>query len=318
MGFFDDYRASLKPIEVEEPIDRYFHRPIAYVLAKLCAAIGVSADAVTMSSIAFGVAGGVCVVWPFPWHAQVAALLVFISVICDCADGQIARMTGKSSPFGRMLDGCADAVVTVAVAPATVWMVAKTNAGSNLQLGVLAALGVATMVTSSFHTAMYDHYKNVWQHFTKPGFADGEDLEEYEARWSAAPPEQRTWLHRRFRWLYRFYLKNLEDVARGFDPALPPAARRLPPYAPEHDAIWRRRAARVWSLLRQQFGFGSLMFGLTIVNLTGTGRLALVYMAYRLVFLNLLFYAVIRPMQRRASAAAMDDVEALGAWRRPV
>jgi len=35
MGFWSRYRASLKPLEVEEPIDIFVHRPIAYVAARM-------------------------------------------------------------------------------------------------------------------------------------------------------------------------------------------------------------------------------------------------------------------------------------------
>jgi len=45
----------------------------------------------------------------------VAGLLVFLSAVFDCADGQLARMRKSSSPFGRMLDGIADLVVSIAV-----------------------------------------------------------------------------------------------------------------------------------------------------------------------------------------------------------
>ena len=35
MGLLQRYLASLKPLEVEEPIDVYVHRPVAYGVARL-------------------------------------------------------------------------------------------------------------------------------------------------------------------------------------------------------------------------------------------------------------------------------------------
>ena len=51
MGFWDAYFRSLKPLEVEEPIDVWVHRPPAYVLARILLPTPVSPNAVTFGSI---------------------------------------------------------------------------------------------------------------------------------------------------------------------------------------------------------------------------------------------------------------------------
>ncbi len=48
---------------------------------------------------------------------EVAALLVFLAMVFDALDGQVARMTNQTSAFGAQLDSLAD-VVTFGVAPA--------------------------------------------------------------------------------------------------------------------------------------------------------------------------------------------------------
>src|SRR5689334_20754172 len=110
MGFWSGYRASLKPLEVEEPIDVYVHRPLAYLLARACFRLPVSPDAITALSIVAGVASAVVLVCSFPHHLQVGGALLFASAVLDCADGQLARMRKTSSVFGRMLDGVADSI----------------------------------------------------------------------------------------------------------------------------------------------------------------------------------------------------------------
>src|SRR5258706_12046514 len=107
MGFWLGYRASLKPLEVEEPIDVYIHRPLSYLLARACFRLPISPDFITLSSIVFGLASAAALLATFPHHLQVGGLLLFGSAVLDCADGQLARMRGTSSMFGRMLDGVA-------------------------------------------------------------------------------------------------------------------------------------------------------------------------------------------------------------------
>src|SRR5712671_6044185 len=120
MGFWAGYWASLKPLEVEEPIDIYVHRPLAYVLARACYSLPISPDAITGLSILAGIASAISLLSTFPYHLQIGGLLLFGSAVLDCADGQLARMRGTSSLFGRMLDGTADLFTVGAAAPATV------------------------------------------------------------------------------------------------------------------------------------------------------------------------------------------------------
>ena len=51
------------------------------------------------------------------WHLDNAAIAIGFAVLFDGLDGQVARLTGTSSDFGRELDSLAD-VITFGVAPA--------------------------------------------------------------------------------------------------------------------------------------------------------------------------------------------------------
>ena len=50
-------------------------------------------------------------------YFEVAAILVFVAMVCDALDGRVARMTGQTSNFGAQLDSLAD-MVTFGVVPA--------------------------------------------------------------------------------------------------------------------------------------------------------------------------------------------------------
>src|SRR6185503_21224686 len=70
MSFWSGYWASLKPREVEETIDVYVHRPLAYVLARALYPLPISPDVVTALSILAGIASAVSLLVPFPHHLQ--------------------------------------------------------------------------------------------------------------------------------------------------------------------------------------------------------------------------------------------------------
>jgi hypothetical protein len=259
---------------------------------------------VTMMSIVFGLVAGGSLLWAYPWHLQVAGLAIFLSAVFDCADGQLARLRGTSSALGRMLDGVADfVVVTCAVGGGIYWMACKYQQAPWLA-AVLVALGVATAVTGSFHTSMYDHFKNVFLRFTVPGCRDGEDLESAKRRYEAG--QNRDSLGARIAWpIYLFYLASQEKVVRAFDPHTFWSIDRTPAYDRRYAAIYRRRATAAMRVWKSCFGFGSLVFGLAVA--IGFDVLEY-YVLARLVLQNLLFYGYLRPLQRRASQQAFEEM----------
>ena len=303
MGFWSGYRASLKPLEVEEPIDIYVHRPLAYVLARACFRLPISPDAITLFSIVFGLASAASLVFEFPHHLQLGGFLLFGSAVLDCADGQLARMRGTSSVFGRMLDGVADLFTVGAAAPATVWVIFRSLEAPLWQWLAVVGLCVLTMVTSSFHTTMYDHYKNVFLRLTGP-FQEGEDYESARARREAKT--SLSFIEKLSYPIYLFYLKSQRDYVMKFDPGTSARLTMFPAYEEGRGAIYRACAGRAMNVWRTVYGFGSMVFGLALFNSIGHPE---IYLVYRLVALNAGFYLYLRPLQRRVSREAFQKMK---------
>lgn len=107
--------ATLKSTETEDWFDMHVMRPLSYLWACLFARMGVHPNTVTILSMIIG--GGSCV---FFIHGSyyyeginglifnvIAIFLLLWAALFDCTDGQLARMTGKKSRLGRILDGTA-------------------------------------------------------------------------------------------------------------------------------------------------------------------------------------------------------------------
>ena len=78
--------------------------PVAHLLIRL----GVSADAVTLVGT-LGVCAGALVFFP-QGELLTGVLVISAFVFSDLLDGYMARMTGKSSPFGAFLDSTLDRI----------------------------------------------------------------------------------------------------------------------------------------------------------------------------------------------------------------
>ena len=104
-SFSELLKASFKSEDTEEWLDVHFTRPIGLAFALMWEKLGVHPNAITILSIFLGVGAG----WMFQYDDNVSniggVVLLMFANFCDSTDGQLARLTGKKTLVGRVLDG---------------------------------------------------------------------------------------------------------------------------------------------------------------------------------------------------------------------
>lgn len=98
-----------RPRELQDPLNHYLYHPLAWQLARLLAKTPLSPNMVSVFGAAMVVAAGLAYVgldWPV--SAAIGMALHMGWHVVDGADGDLARMTGRSSPIGEMVDGLCD------------------------------------------------------------------------------------------------------------------------------------------------------------------------------------------------------------------
>ena len=152
---------TLKSQDTEEWIDLIFYRPIGYRWALFFKKINVSPNTVTIFSIILGVAAGVMFYFTNLWVNIIGMILLVWANTYDSTDGQLARMTGKYSRIGRILDGAAGDIWFITIYAA---ICLRLMPEWSFWIWVLAA------VAGYFHTkqaAMADYLRNVHLLFVK-------------------------------------------------------------------------------------------------------------------------------------------------------
>ena len=104
-SFSELLKASFKSEDTEEWLDVHFTRPIGLAFALMWEKLGVHPNAITILSIFLGVGAG----WMFHYDDFMSnvwgVVLLMFANFCDSTDGQLARLTGKKTLVGRVLDG---------------------------------------------------------------------------------------------------------------------------------------------------------------------------------------------------------------------
>jgi phosphatidylglycerophosphate synthase len=131
--------AVRKPASLDGLVSRYLNRPLSRPLARLLAHTPVTPNQVTLLStlIAFG-AG-----WLLVGGANIlAAVAIHASSVVDGVDGDLARLTGRSSRFGAVLDAVLDRYADAAILGGMAWWALQHERyAAALLLGLVALTG---------------------------------------------------------------------------------------------------------------------------------------------------------------------------------
>ena len=106
-SFKELLKLSFKSEDTEEWLDVHFTRPIGLAFALFWNRLDVHPNVITIISIFLGVGAGVMFSYTDLMHNIYGVLLLMFANFCDSTDGQMARITGKKTLIGRMLDGFA-------------------------------------------------------------------------------------------------------------------------------------------------------------------------------------------------------------------
>lgn len=155
----------------DEPLDAYVNRPLAGLLVRAVSETSVSPNQLTLVSACLGTAAGVCFAWSpvQPQLAVVGALSLFLSMVFDCSDGQLARIRGGGSVLGRILDGYADYWVALVVHLGMLLAAAQTGVvlfGHTLNGLERFLLFLAAGVSMGVNAGRFDFYKHRFLAYT--------------------------------------------------------------------------------------------------------------------------------------------------------
>jgi phosphatidylglycerophosphate synthase len=152
------YRESLKP--ADSLFNLYVARPPAAIVVAALSRTRATPNQVTFVSIAVFALAMVALVALPGWLGLLAGVaLVEVSYVFDCADGQLARLTKRSSPVGALLDFLMDelkAYLLVAGIALRWWLHDGGGVAALLYgLGTLVIIGSALALTKFVRTPEY-------------------------------------------------------------------------------------------------------------------------------------------------------------------
>ena len=127
----------------DSPFTTFAVSPWSKYVAWWASRRGLTPNQVTLASLAVAVVAGACCATGTRWGYVAGAVLLQASFGLDCADGQLARLTGRFSEFGGWLDAMVDRLKEYAVYAGLA--LGSARAGDEVWLLAVAALVLQTL-----------------------------------------------------------------------------------------------------------------------------------------------------------------------------
>ena len=187
---------SHKGRSVEEWVDLHFFRPIGIRIARALLPTGISADQVTLWSLVIGLVAGHLFAYRDHWTNLIGFGLFVVSDVFDSADGQLARLRGTSTRFGRVLDGNNDNLRFVNLYFHLIYRLVHTGYWWPGAFLLVAAAGLA----HTFQSAAIDFVRNAYLSIGVGGRGELDLPEDLD------PAPRGSWLQRFGARVYRDYV----------------------------------------------------------------------------------------------------------------
>jgi phosphatidylglycerophosphate synthase len=118
-------RRPTRPRELQDALNYHLYHPLAWQLARVLARTALTPNVVSVIGGCFVVAAGIAYSQPgWPLSALIGMVLHMTWHVVDGADGDLARMTGRTSPIGEMVDGLCDYISHIILYLTLGWLLA--------------------------------------------------------------------------------------------------------------------------------------------------------------------------------------------------
>ncbi len=208
--------STFKSADTEEWLDVVFTRKIGYRFARLFERLGIHPNTVTVISMFLGALSGAFFFSRADstrgiMYNVIGILLLMTANFLDSADGQLARMTGKKTRLGRILDGAAGDVWFISIYFALCCrLFHQTIPFTTIEWGwtAFAVAAVSSLYCHARQCGLADYYRNIHLFF-----ASGKSASELDS--SAQQRE----ICRNTRWrddsVWKFFLILYVNYTRG-------------------------------------------------------------------------------------------------------
>ena len=213
----------MKSRDVESDFELYVTRTPGYLWAMLFQRLHVHPIAVTLMGIVIGAASAIFFYYD-DLHLNLIGMLMLIwANWYDCADGQLARMTGQRTLIGRILDGFAGDVWFFFI-----YLAILLRLWPEWGIGIFLLEAWAGLYCHTRQCALGDYYRNIhlWAVYGREG-SELDSSDRQRQRMQSLRWDSKDWFEKLYLFFYIRYTRSQEQQTPAFQ-RLRPLFEKLP------------------------------------------------------------------------------------------
>lgn len=208
VSFKKGLKSTLKSEDTEGFFEIYVTRSSGYLWALFFKKLGVHPNVVTIISIILGMLAGYMFYFDDLRHALLGIFLLIWANWYDCADGQLARMTGKKSLLGRVLDGFAGDLWFFSI---YFFICLRLTDTWGIYIWLLAAF--SGFICHSKQCALADYYRNIHMFFQKGNINSEFGKSSVQVKKMKSLSWKSDWFEKLYLFFYIKYTKSQESLS---------------------------------------------------------------------------------------------------------
>lgn len=303
------FETVIKSRDVEDPVNTWVHRPLAYGFVALFHRTSLTPNQITFIALVVGLSAGVCWLIGTPEFMVAGGALLWTSAILDGADGILARAKDMQSELGRAFDGLSDMIVAQATVLPAAYHIWITD-----QNPVHIPLMVVALFSSIAQVYTYDYYKEFYGNALNRHWNGRYRALAYVKAQAQRARDEGAPFHVRFAWnSYVTMLEGQLNIIKRLDRRAALRSEQQWPAGDDVAEIYKKHnygPIRIWVMV-------SLCPHTYLIAICGMFDRLDLYMWFRGVVVNIVYIIGII-WQRRATTKTLADLEALGKLPTPL
>lgn len=213
----------MKSRDVESDFELYVTRTPGYLWAMLFQRLHVHPIAVTLMGIVIGAASAIFFYYDDLRLNLIGMLMLIWANWYDCADGQLARMTGQRTLIGRILDGFAGDVWFFFI-----YLAILLRLWPEWGIGIFLLEAWAGLYCHTRQCALGDYYRNIhlWAVYGREG-SELDSSDRQRQRMQSLRWDSKDWFEKLYLFFYTRYTRSQEQQTPAFQ-RLRPLFEKLP------------------------------------------------------------------------------------------
>jgi phosphatidylglycerophosphate synthase len=149
-----------RPREIEERLNLYLIHPLSWRLVRVLLSTPITPNAVSVSGAVMAFAAASCFYYlPWPMGALAGFACMFLTHVLDGLDGRLARVSGRGSANGEIIDGLCDHIGYTAVyCSMALVLVRDIGQGPAWTFAILAG------ISNILHASSYEYQRRTYNH----------------------------------------------------------------------------------------------------------------------------------------------------------